>query len=1109
MANSSRGQATRWNVLGAGLALVVGLTLLSATGCETRSGEGAHEHVGNAADALTKTVSFQRGVLGTVSDTFVSSSEMKKTFGTESKLRISAKNEALIRFDLTSIPGNAVINGATLSLYLNGDNEDDDDGKDGDKHGFPVIPIYVHRATAPWVEATTTYRSFAQHFDPAVAGVILPTSSSALKSVDIRRLVQSWVSGAQPNDGVVLETAAKKHTLIVSSEGAKIALRPSLVLTYTTPDDHCASNPCTNGGTCTNSATSFTCACPAAYTGARCETLVDNCAANPCRNGGSCQSGVGQYTCSCPSGFSGANCETNIDECALNPCRNGGVCTDGIHSYTCACPAGFTGASCEVLVDNCASAPCQNGGACTNGAGSYACACPLGFTGGNCEINIDDCAAGPCRNGGTCSDGVGTFTCSCAPGFAGATCETIIDNCSAAPCQNAGTCTNAVDSYTCACAPGFTGANCEIDINECASNPCQNGGLCVDGVNAFTCRCTAAFTGATCETPQSTDPCLQNGGALTTRVGDYTINSQASISGLSCVGEVTGTLLIDGDGSTAVLDLPSLQKLGALRVTPTSQFATISLGALTAVSGFIDIERNASIVEVTAGSLTLAGGIVIANDAALQRLSFSNLASVTALLIIAENPRLTSLGPTSFASLRSAPSLDLSGSPLLTSVDMSNTVFRSGGLNVANMTGLTTLKLGPLPPSVSNLVVTNVPLLTDIGPTGFSGVTTVTNILRIGGTGLASFGPTGLSNLVDVTGGELNINENPNLTSLGPTSLASLRSAPGLGLSGSPLLTSVDMSNTVFRSAGLNVGNMAGLTTLKLGPLPSSVRNLVVTNVPLLTDIGPTGFSGVTTLTNILRIGGTGLASFGPTGLSNLVDVTGSELNINENPNLTSLGPTSFASLRSAPGLGLSGSPLITSVDMSNTVFHSTSFGIANMPALTSLKLGPLPPTVINIVVTDAPLLTDLGPTGFSGVTTVTNILRIGGTGLASFGPTGLSNLVTVTGSELSIAGNPNLTSLGPTSLASLTSAAGSVSINSNAQLTSIDASALESIGAQLNVSGNAVLRQLDVGALTHLGGNLVITNNPDLPTCFGGLLAQLVGFTGAVTIGGNGTSCL
>ena len=37
----------------------------------------------------------------------------------------------------------------------------------------------------------------------------------------------------------------------------------------------------------------------AGYSGERCETDVDECASNPCLNGGTCTQGVGNYTCSC------------------------------------------------------------------------------------------------------------------------------------------------------------------------------------------------------------------------------------------------------------------------------------------------------------------------------------------------------------------------------------------------------------------------------------------------------------------------------------------------------------------------------------------------------------------------------------------------------------------------------------------------------------------------------------------------------------------------------------------------------------------------------------------------------------------------------------------
>ena len=41
---------------------------------------------------------------------------------------------------------------------------------------------------------------------------------------------------------------------------------------------------------------------------------VNECNSNPCRNGGTCTDRVNEYTCKCPSGYNGDNCETSKSE---------------------------------------------------------------------------------------------------------------------------------------------------------------------------------------------------------------------------------------------------------------------------------------------------------------------------------------------------------------------------------------------------------------------------------------------------------------------------------------------------------------------------------------------------------------------------------------------------------------------------------------------------------------------------------------------------------------------------------------------------------------------------------------------------------------------------
>jgi Notch-like protein len=265
--------------------------------------------------------------------------------------------------------------------------------------------------------------------------------------------------------------------------------------------NECASNPCLNGGTCTDGTDSYTCTCAGTgYTDSHCQTDVDECEGEAeCENGSTCVNDVGSYHCTCLPGYEGQLCQSNSNECASQPCQNGGICNDALDGYTCTC-MGFSGIHCEVNIDECVSNPCEYGGTCNDGNNGYTCACLAGFSGVTCQSLIDECESNPCQNGGTCTDSVDFYTCDCEPGYSGPTCAVNINDCASNPCQNAGTCTDGVNGYTCACVGDYFGDDCEFEGLPCTSSPCENGGTCVNGVGSFLCLCTGIYTGTTCTT---------------------------------------------------------------------------------------------------------------------------------------------------------------------------------------------------------------------------------------------------------------------------------------------------------------------------------------------------------------------------------------------------------------------------------------------------------------------------------------------------------------------------------------------------------------------------------------------------------------------------------
>uniref|UniRef100_A0A8C9PHH1 Hyaluronan binding protein 2 n=1 Tax=Spermophilus dauricus TaxID=99837 RepID=A0A8C9PHH1_SPEDA len=123
----------------------------------------------------------------------------------------------------------------------------------------------------------------------------------------------------------------------------------------------------------------------------------DPCQSNPCEHGGDCVASGDTFTCSCPAPFSGNRCQNAQNKCKNNPCGRGEcLVTHSPPYYRCACKYPYTGPDCSRAAPVCRPNPCQNGGTCSRHKrrSRFSCACPEQFSGRFCEIGPDDCYVG-------------------------------------------------------------------------------------------------------------------------------------------------------------------------------------------------------------------------------------------------------------------------------------------------------------------------------------------------------------------------------------------------------------------------------------------------------------------------------------------------------------------------------------------------------------------------------------------------------------------------------------------------------------------------------------------------------------------------------------------
>jgi len=558
-----------------------------------------------AETALTATL--QNGASSYVGtrDTYLNQSSASSNYGNKTTLYVDGDDpagtgrdlSALLYFDLSNIPTNALVTGATLTLYVT----------DATPSGYPIYAL-----NRDWVETQVNWTRAASGTNWATAGALgaadrgstelasVAASSTGFNSVSLNASgvaqVQNWVTTPANNHGFIIASSSLTDKFaFYSSEIWYTSWRPKFVVNYTVPSPECvAPGCCTGDAACNdgNACTTDACAngvcgfatvtgcCRAdsdcADDGNACTT--DSCVANACQH--SALSGCCIENADCSDG----NLCTS-DACANNACSNVAIvgccnadsdCSDGNACTTDVCSNNVC--SVAAVVGCCAAdVECADANVCTADA-CVANRCVHNVLGGCCNTDSECNDSDPCTTD-RCAD----TACSHSLVVGGACgCNVNTDcndnrDCTSDTCV-AGTCRNAEAT------PGACGCQSDIacdDANPCTIDTCKNAACsnvvanCSDGNPATTDQCVDGYCAHVVSTPITRT--FRNG------ENSYLSASDTRIAQGSATTNYEGgtVLVVDGD-ETSGNDVATVMRWGNLELPAgaviTSATVTLNIG---------------------------------------------------------------------------------------------------------------------------------------------------------------------------------------------------------------------------------------------------------------------------------------------------------------------------------------------------------------------------------------------------------------------------------------------------------------------------------------------------------------------------------------------------
>jgi hypothetical protein len=158
-------------------------------------------------------------------DTYTLASTATVNYGSAGMLKLAKGSDVFLHFDLSGLPSNGNVSLATLRLYVNSVTAEG---------SFDLYPV-----DATWTESSLTYGNQPSLGVSLTGGhpvEVTTASPSHFLIVDVTSLVQGWLKGTEPNNGIALELTSPSGAFAFDSkESTETSHQPELQLAFAGP----------------------------------------------------------------------------------------------------------------------------------------------------------------------------------------------------------------------------------------------------------------------------------------------------------------------------------------------------------------------------------------------------------------------------------------------------------------------------------------------------------------------------------------------------------------------------------------------------------------------------------------------------------------------------------------------------------------------------------------------------------------------------------------------------------------------------------------------------------------------------------------------------------